>query len=121
MKTLKTFLTEATSIPTAPSASKISNYLKKNFGFVKNKSWSGDSNPYSTDQKFTGKIPQENISSLISTLKKENWKDMSDLTTKGHKRFHSKEGAAIVVHLTDGYVSIIGQKKAKTSSMPYYD
>lgn len=123
-------------IPTGKSAVKTSNHLKKNFEAVRLRSFS--SNPYVDWQALLHRIPAEHGDRLRSQLEAEGWKfDNSSINTADYVKaktghYTHEDGGHILIGRLQGKfrrkgqpvtdsVTVYGDKKAKPTTIPYYD
>lgn len=94
-----------------PSATKIRNSIIKKYGGKAARSWM-QNNPYSAEQHLHVHVP--NHKGLHTHLSKHpDWKKKSNV-------FTSKHGARIVMG-NGPDVRVIGRKKSKATTIPYYD
>ena len=114
---VKPAATKGAAIPTEPSAVKVLNSLAKNFGVTKFRSW-GDSNPFSDIQQLGGKIDLGKVSDLTKTLESQGWKRQDSY---GNWDAYKSLAGALIKIGKDGQISVLGKKKAKMSSAPFYD
>ena len=116
-------------VPTGSlTAIKVRNELTKKFGLQK--SWGGDSNPYSPTQHLCGSVDLKNRNDLIAFLSnpENGWAEDSAGMLPEYVGF-KKEAARITVKRVsagdssdDRYrISIYGPKKRKAYSTSYYD
>jgi hypothetical protein len=127
-KKLKTIINvQSKIIPMISSAVKLSNYIVKHYGATYDKPFGIYSNPYSDVQQRDHKISKSNADLLEKHLEQQGWekKDVSKYYLHDIKanEFDNKVGGSIVVVRTKSAigVKVFGKKKAKPSTIPYYD
>lgn len=122
------------SVPTGESAAKARNYLIKTYGVERFPGWG--SNPYSNTQVLEAIIRDRDAGAVIfKDLEEQGWtvKITNDRDKSGDRHFtatHS-DGGHITGWSTSGrrtfgkkpfvMFNIYGKKKAKRSTIPYYD
>lgn len=115
MKTLKQHITEAKEheVHPHPSAAKIRSSIIKKYGGERTSNFGG-SNPYSSYQTLNLHVPRH--AELKKHLSKHpDWHPV----THNENTFESKHGA--IVHVGGPHVQVVGHKKSKARTIPYYD
>jgi predicted RNA binding protein YcfA (HicA-like mRNA interferase family) len=117
MKSFKQHISEAAEkpLPSDVTATKLRNAIIKRFGGKTLSNW--DSNPYSDTQSLDAmKVKGKD---LIKALEAEGWKDDSGMRINGAKSF-VKDSNMVTIYKTNS-ITVYGKKKAKPSTLPYYD
>lgn len=117
MKSFKEHITESVkrALPSDGSATKLRNAIIKRFGGTALKNW--DSNPYSDSQYFD--VMKVDTKALVAAFKDEGWTEDNAMTINGARHFIKGESSVIVSK--GKFIRVFGKKKAKRSTLPYYD
>lgn len=122
----------AAVIPTDQKAVKVINYLKKHFSAKPLKNLGG-SNPYSETQKLQATVTPTRGEKFALLLKEQGWglKKTKDTGKAFWYRALHPAGAHIDIYISTGVdtigrkpfctISVYGNKRAKRSTLPYYD
>jgi hypothetical protein len=128
-------LAETTAVvPTVHNAAKVSNAIIKHFGAKKERSYVA-SNPYADHRSLEHSISHKNLASLHNHLVSNGWEhetngDTWDKAAVSHRYTHANGGRIhVTTHTGKGlhggqpynHVTVWGDKKAKPSTIPYYD
>ena len=119
-----------TIAPTGTSAVKFGNWLKKTFQFNRNK-FANNSNPYSDDQSLSYvKIGRWRVE-IVDRLLREGWQSRSSQMSSRATWLEHKDGGCINIEDVPGrsfsdrqarcHITVFGKKKAKPTTIPYYD
>jgi len=107
-----------------PTATLIRNLLVKRWGAKAHGQW-GNSNPYEDFQQMTCQLDPSKIEDVVKTFESNGWKVERNLEyatdPKAVRLLYQGAVVATVTINGKGYVWITGPKKAKQSTLPYYD
>lgn len=99
------------TVPTTRSAVKTRNFITKTYG-GKNLMAISESNPYDDWQSLVCKLSVKQAEKLAKDLSKQQYTYDHSWEKAGHCTLYIRD---------DGFVTVIGDKKAKRSYLPYYD
>ena len=102
----------------ATTAVQMRNVLIKNYKAEAVKSMPGMSNPYSSHQRVDARMSGIQATKLMNDLKEEGWTRPSHVNANSD--VVAKDGIT-VYNYGGGEVRIVGPKKAKPTTIPYYD
>jgi len=93
--------------------------------FMGEKTYAGESNPYSDTQKLTANIPWEHVDLLKEDLVERGYQLREMLWDYNDKKLivgeHYTKGLSRIYVKYNGGVACFGPKKAKPSNIPYFD
>jgi len=107
------------------SATAVRAFLKKHYGLKIVSAFWHESNPYSGVQTLEGTMSRPNVVTLARDAARHGWNVERDTYAPDNlERYHIAKGKnAITIYAGDWpwRVTIRGQKKAKATTLPYYD